>query len=271
MKKSRRKSGQSVVIGTLLLLALFVAFIAWFQITQIPTLNQDSESNNNDLIESDMFELQDKVYNSILDDEVNQVSFNTKVSYKLQISGFQDKIGQFMVTEFTDNPVEFRNENTSVDGLPTETISLEYKPSYLERTEVPFVFENGILVENQTSYSLDRGGQRFIRGNDIFIFELQSEFYLLQSSNPTLFTVPENELQETEITGIDEDTDGDGETERQDIEIELNTTLSEDVWTRLLDNEDNVLNVEGNGDSVIVTLDGLEEYTVHTGTVKIEL
>jgi hypothetical protein len=126
------------------------------------------------------------------------------------------------------------------------------------------VFENGVMVENQTTTGLDTGGQRFIRGNDIFIFEFESSFSALQSSNPTLITSPDRNVQETVITGFD---DGSG---KQDIKIELNTTLSANTWSRLLSNQQHVLDVSDNGDSVIITLDGQEDYTVHTGKALIE-
>lgn len=260
MIKSRRDSGQSVVIGALLLLALFVGFLAWFQITQIPILNQDSESSNNDIIRSDMFELQEKSYDSIINNNVNQISFETRVVYEYQIAGFQEQIGVFSIDEFDNNPVEFRNGNTTVNNLPDEMISLRYTPSYIERTEVPFIYENGVLIENQTTTGLDKSGQRFIRGNNIYVFEFETSFVALQSPNPTLVTVPERELQETDITGVGE----------EDIEIEFETTLSVDIWDRLLNDQQYVMNVEDNNGSIIVTLDGSEDYTVHTGKVRIE-
>ena len=238
MIKSKGDSGQSVVIGALLLLALFVAFISWFQITQVPILNQNAEAENNEMIRTEMFEFQEKSYDSILNDNVNQISFQTKVDYDYQISGFQDKIGQFSVTEFNDpitvtSVTEFNNEpitvtdaNKNVSGLPLSMISLKYTPSYIERTEIPFIYENGILIENQTTTRLDKGGQRFIRGNNIYMFEFETNFVALQSPRIVFFTVPvpDRDLQETIITGAN---DG-----KQDIKIELDTNLSVDIWNR---------------------------------------
>jgi len=265
MIKSKGDSGQSVVIGALLLLALFVAFISWFQITQVPILNQNAEAENNEMIRTEMFEFQEKSYDSILNDNVNQISFQTKVDYDYQISGFQDKIGQFSVTEFND-PITVKGaNNTSIGGLPSNMTSLKYTPSYIERTEIPFIYENGILIENQTTTKLDKGGQRFIRGNNIYMFEFETNFVALQSPRIVFFTVPDRDLQETIITGAN---DGN---EQQNITIELDTNLSVDIWNRLLRNQEHVLgNVSGNGGSINITLNGTEKYKVYTGKAIIE-
>ena len=264
MIKSKGDSGQSVVIGALLLLALFVAFISWFQITQVPILNQNAEAENNEMIRTEMFEFQEKSYDSILNDNVNQISFQTKVDYDYQISGFQDKIGQFSVTEFND-PITVTDANQNVSGLPSSMISLKYTPSYIERTEIPFIYENGILIENQTTTGLDKGGQRFIRGNNIYMFEFETNFVALQSPRIVFFTVPDGDLQETIITGAN---DGNGQ---QNITIELDTNLSVDIWNRLLRNQEHVLgNVSDNGGSIKITLNGTEEYKVYTGKAIIE-
>jgi len=265
MIKSKGDSGQSVVIGALLLLALFVAFISWFQITQVPILNQNAEAENNEMIRTEMFEFQEKSYDSILNDNVNQISFQTKVDYDYQISGFQDKIGQFSVTEFNNEPINVTDANKNVSGLPSSMISLKYTPSYIERTEIPFIYENGILIENQTTTKLDKGGQRFIRGNNIYMFEFETNFVALQSPRIVFFTVPDRDLQETIITGAN---DGN---EQQNITIELDTNLSVDIWNRLLRNQEHVLgNVSGNGGSINITLNGTEKYKVYTGKAIIE-
>lgn len=270
MIKSRCKSGQSVVIGALLLLALFVAFISWFQITQVPVLNQNAEAENNDIIRSDMFEFQDKSYDSILTDSVNQVSFNTKVSYRFELAGLQNNIGQFSIDEFDDEPINITRSNQSVDGLPSRMISLTYTPSYNERTENDYIYENGILVENQTTRGLDRGGQRFVRGDNIYLFEFEADFVSLQSPNTIFTIVPERDLQTTNVTGAFEDINNDGTETQQDIDIELDTNLDAETWERLLNNQANVVDVSDNVNSVIITLDGSEEYTVHTGKSRIE-
>jgi hypothetical protein len=268
MIKSKGDSGQSVVIGALLLLALFVAFISWFQITQVPILNQNAEAENNEMIRTEMFEFQEKSYDSILNDNVNQISFQTKVDYDYEISGFQDKIGQFSVTEFNNEPINVTDANQTVSGLPSSMISLKYTPSYIERTEIPFIYENGILIENQTTTGLDKGGQRFIRGNNIYMFEFETNFVALQSPRIVFFTVSDRDLQETIITGANENGT------RQDIKIELDTNLSVDIWKRLLSNQEHVkkreLTVSDNGGSIIITLDGKEEYKVYTGKAIIE-
>ena len=278
MIKSKGDSGQSVVIGALLLLALFVAFISWFQITQVPILNQNAEAENNEMIRTEMFEFQEKSYDSILNDNVNQISFQTKVDYDYQISGFQDKIGQFSVTEFNDKPITVTDANvtdanvtdankTNISSvLPSSMISLKYTPSYIERTEIPFIYENGILIENQTTTKLDKGGQRFIRGNNIYMFEFETNFVALQSPRIVFFTVPDRDLQETIITGAN-----DGNETRQDIKIELDTNLSVEIWEGLLSNQEHVKKVSSdNGGSIIITLDGKEEYKVSTGKAIIE-
>ena len=276
MIKSKGDSGQSVVIGALLLLALFVAFISWFQITQVPILNQNAEAENNEMIRTEMFEFQEKSYDSILNDNVNQISFQTKVDYDYQISGFQDKIGQFSVTEFNNEPINVTDANQNVSGLPSNMSSLKYTPSYIERTEIPFIYENGILIENQTTTKLDKGGQRFIRGNNIYMFEFETNFVALQSPRIVFFTVPvpDRDLQETIITGVDKDANDDGNKTRQDIKIELDTNLSVDIWDRLLSNQEHVIEpvkeVSDNGGSIIITLDGTEEYKVSTGKAIIE-
>ena len=270
MIKSKGDSGQSVVIGALLLLALFVAFISWFQITQVPILNQNAEAENNEMIRTEMFEFQEKSYDSILNDNVNQISFQTKVDYDYQISGFQDKIGQFSVTEFNNEPINVTDANQNVSGLPSSMISLKYTPSYIERTEIPFIYENGILIENQTTTKLDKGGQRFIRGNNIYMFEFETNFVALQSPRIVFVTVSDRDLQETIITGVDKDANDDGNKTRQDIKIELDTNLSVDIWERLLDNQDHVKKVSGNGGSINITLNGTEKYKVYTGKAIIE-
>ena len=269
MIKSKGDSGQSVVIGALLLLALFVAFISWFQITQVPILNQNAEAENNEMIRTEMFEFQEKSYDSILNDNVNQISFQTKVDYDYQISGFQDKIGQFSVTEFND-PITVKGANPNVRGLPSNMTSLKYTPSYIERTEIPFIYENGILIENQTTTGLDKGGQRFIRGNNIYMFEFETNFVALQSPRIVFVTVSDRDLQETIITGVDEDANNDGNETRQDIKIELDTNLSVEIWEGLLSNQGHVKKVSGNGGSIKITLDGTKEYKVYTGKAIIE-
>ena len=265
MIKSKGDSGQSVVIGALLLLALFVAFISWFQITQVPILNQNAEAENNEMIRTEMFEFQEKSYDSILNDNVNQISFQTKVDYDYQISGFQDKIGQFSVTEFNNEPI-ITDANQTVSGLNSSMISLKYTPSYIERTEIPFIYENGILIENQTTTGLDKGGQRFIRGNNIYMFEFETNFVALQSPRIVFVTVSDRDLQETIITGANNDENG-----QKNITIKLDTNLSVDIWNRLLRNQEHVLgNVSRNGGSINITLDGTEEYKVSKGTAIIE-
>jgi len=273
MIKSRRDSGQSVVIGALLLLALFVAFITWFQFTQVPILNQNAESEHHDMLRSDLVEFQDNSYDTILNNDVHQNSFNTKVTYDFQIAGFQDKIGHFSIVEFDNNPIMIRNADTTVSGLPDQMISFQYDTSYIERSESKFKYEYGALVEDESQISSDESTHRFIRGNNIYLFEYETDFITLQSPNTVLYTVPDRDLETTTISGEEVDIsqeDEDEQFETQDIEIEFETTFNVETWESLLSNQENILEIDGNDESVVITLDGTEEYTVHTGKAKIE-
>jgi len=273
MIKSRRDSGQSVVIGALLLLALFVAFITWFQFTQVPILNQNAESEHHDMIRSDLVEFQDNSYDTILNDNVHQNSFNTKVTYDFQIAGFQDKIGHFSVVEFDDNPINIRSVDTEVSGLPDSMISFQYNTSYIERSESNFKYEYGALVEDESQIGSDDSTHRFIRGNNIYLFSYDVDFITLQSPNTVLYTVPDSGLETTTISGEEVDVsqeDEDETFETQDIEIEFETTFNIETWESLLSSQEHILDIEGGDSSVTITLDGTEEYTVYTGTAKIE-
>lgn len=273
MIRNKKSSGQSVVIGALLLLALFVGFIAWFQITQIPILYQNAESDNQEELRVDMFDFQDELHDSIMNNNVNQFTFSTKMNYEYQLSGFENKIGQFSVTEFSDNPIQINNVNQSISE-PETVNSLKYTPSYIERTEVPFIYENNILVENRSSNSIDRSGQKFIRGTDIYLFEYDYTFKALQSVNPTVVISPKESYNEMSVTGEEIDIseeEEETELETQDIEIELVSSYDVETWEMLLRGQSNVEEItEVQDGRILVILDGGEEYTIHKGKIMVE-
>lgn len=263
------ESGQSVVVGAMLLLGLLVVFISWYQLTQIPVQNQNAEAEFHENVRLSMLEFKDKGYSSINNGETNQIEVNNKVEYpQWRLAGLQDNVGSIVFEDLGDNPVSFQGEEPTATGLTDNVSSIQYRTSYDEKEESTFVFEYGSIFElNPDGEDSIQGSQEFIRGDRIYLFGFSADFRVIQSENPSFVIVPDEAFQEQSISG---ETDEEGNT--FDIELEFRTDVDFELWERLLINEDNVVDMYESGeDSVVVVLDGGETYDVYTGSANIVL
>lgn len=268
LRKDSDSIGVSPVIGAMLLLMTVVLFISWYQIAQVPAINQDFESDTNDEVISSMINLKSSQLSVLVQNEtIDTTTINNVVSYPLQPIKPRDSIGTIRFKEI-DEPYEFSNLDDSeyINNLPNDTIHISYKSRYLELTNRNYSLENGILVDNQTeSKYIVNNNQIRIQNTRIYLYDLESEIDGINTRNPEL-TILSDSKSRKKISQSDLTDD------TKPLVFKFKSNVSATKWTNILkpSTSDIIQSVSKNNGYIVLELNNDYEYTVIKGKGRIQ-
>lgn len=268
LRKDSNSIGVSPVIGAMLLLMTVVLFISWYQIAQVPAINQDFESDTNDEVIRSMVNLKSSQLNVLVQNEsIDTTTINNVVSYPLQPIKPRDSIGTIRFNDIND-PYEFSNLDDSeyINNLPDDTIHISYKSRYLELTNRNYSLENGILVDNQkNSNYIVNNNQIRIQNTRIYLYELESDIDGINARNPEL-TILNDSKSRKKISQSDLTDD------TQPLVFRFKSNVSATEWSEILkpSTSDIIQSVSKNNGYIVLELNNDYEYTVIKGKGRIQ-
>lgn len=283
MRKSKN-GGQTVVVGSLLLLGLVVSVIIYVQLSILPDINKQTEIDSQDDAVENMIELRSASDLTLSTGTPQTVLFDNYVSYLPQPASPPNQRGQlnFIKGQMRVNNAEYvppENINCSNTTDPecdkdftrvqynNATTILTYDPSYIELSDNRTIkIDNTVIYENnpQNNAQIRYTEQSFIAGNQINLNALLSEKSGIKSPNGIDVTLQPNHYIQDKIQGDNNGT--------QNIEVVLSTSLSESEWEERLQDQANVLSVSVDvNDQLRVELDGSVEYRINFAETRIRL
>jgi hypothetical protein len=261
IRKNQR--GVSPVIGSMLLLMTLVLFLSWYQIAQVPIINQDVEfDSNNDAINS-MLKLKSSQLNVLVQNKtIDSTTLNNVVEYPLQPIRPRDSAGTIRFDKVED-PYAFSNldDPALINGLPNETRTVEYNTRYLELTNRNYTLRNGLLIDDKDSgIQILDDDQIRIRQNRIYLYQMRSEINSVTVKYPEI-TIERVNKKSTTITPSDLNDD------TKPLEFKFKSDLNKTVWQNTLDPQESqyIEKVSKSGDYITVELNENRRYTVIQG------
>lgn len=189
----KRDKAQSVIIGTMLLLAVAITFVSYIQVVEYPDRNLSAENQKHSQMASELTNLQSAINDVAATGSPKSVSFSTVTDYPLQPIPPDREAGQFVFKEYED-PVTIRTQpggEADLD-LPESTETIEYSPSYVEFSDPPELFiENSLVVERSQldgTLPISRNSQSMISQRSINLIYITADIDGIKKENPT-FTV----------------------------------------------------------------------------------
>jgi hypothetical protein len=262
--EENKENAQTLVIGSLLLLALAVSLIVYAQIMIFPQLNERSEFSQLKKSTDSMEDIKVKISSVATSGGSNSVLFNNRVSYPSQPATPSDQFGQVNIRGSEPIDINFANFGSSDPTSADDHKIISYKPRLVElQTEGrSSVYDNGIVgvtEPSQPGYTT-LSSQNIVKDDDVNIIQLISDGDSgFKSSEPTI-SFSRVEEASTTMSG-----DGSG----NDIEIEFRSQYSQSVWDSQLNGEPNVENVDVSGNQVTIFLDETETYNLEYARVLV--
>lgn len=268
LRRNSNSIGVSPVIGSMLILMVLVLFISWYQIAQVPAINQDYESDTNDKVISDMNKLKSSQLNVLVQDKsIDTTAINNVVSYPIQPVRPRDSIGTIRFKKIND-PYKFSNLDNSeyINNLPDDTVHISYKSKYLELTNRNYRLENGILVDNQSDSSyIVNDNQIRIQKTRIYLYSIESDIYGINTKNPVL-TITGDSVSSKKISQSDliDDT--------KPLVFKFKSNVSVSKWRNIFkpSTSDIIQSLSKNNNYVVLKLNNNYEYTVIKAQGKIK-
>lgn len=258
--------GQSLVIGFMLILALSIALLGWFQITQLPEINRDSEISFENDVSTDMNDFRSALWEVTQDPEteVRPVSIKTVVEYPLQSSKTDASTAQLQFSTISTNAYSFQNSDPiSVVDSDVSSTKIEHIPTYFVRDPSTTIIENNV-VARRTGSGINQsiGSQLMVSENEIYITQLNVDESSIVSQDPE-FVLREVDRDVTTMTATDNTTD---------IIMEAETTLPESFWKDEFENINSVdeTGVIVNNGTLNVPLDPSQSYEVHISRINLD-
>lgn len=253
--------GQTIAIGFILLLGVLIVFISWFQITQLPEINRDSEIKYEEEVDGSMTNLRDTIWDLTQDSDttIGSARVTTVVDYPLQQSKSSYATAQIRFN-VTNNAYSIDNINGSDPLVDTSQTTIKHQPRYFVRNERDTIIENNVVAGfSNNSFERIIAPQLLISNESIYVSEIEPTSQSIVQSDPT-FEVVRNSRQVTTIEPNNETSNY--------IEFTFSSKLSEEFWTDAFDNIDAVRTINKNNGSISVTLDN-KEYTVYKSNIEI--
>lgn len=260
-----KENAQTLVIGSLLLLALAVSLVLYAQIIIFPQLNERAEFSQLEESTESMKDIKVKVSSVATSGGSSSVVFNNRVSYPPQPASPPDQFGQLNIRG--SEPIDIRfasfdsgNDPTSADDHKV----ISYQPRLIElsTSDRSSVYDNGIVGTTEPDQSDEYttlSSQNIVQGNSVNIIQLVSDGDSgFKSADPTL-SFSRVDKASKKMTG-----DGSG----SDIQIVFTSQFNDAVWNKLED-ESNVEDVEVSGNEVTISLDETESYNLEYARVLV--
>lgn len=265
-EKQEGHKAQSLVIGFMLILALSIALLGWFQITQLPEINRDSEISFENDVSTDMNDFRSALWEVTQDPEteVRPVSIKTVVEYPLQSSKTDASTAQLEFSTISTNAYSFQNSDPiNVVDSDVSSTKIEHIPTYFVRDPSTTIIENNV-VARRTGSGINKsiGSQLMVSENEIYITQLNVDESSIVSQDPE-FVLREVDRDVTTMTATDNTTD---------IIMEAETTLQESFWKDEFENINSVdeTGVIVNNGTLNVPLDPSQSYEVHISRINLD-
>lgn len=278
---SEKRKAQSVVVGFIIILGIFVVFLSWFQLTQMPMLNQDAENQQHDETILDIQDFSETIEQSISGNTVNEKIIRNNVDYPIQLATIPSSMG-VLENSTTYKTINFQNENITAENSDTsldinfrQTTQLQYKTEYTEIEDSIFTYEYNTIIEEKQNATTVRS-QRFINNENINLYSINTNFNAVKSTNPQFSIIPIDSKESYQLEAENED---------KNIELKIESMLSQEKWERILniESQENIIELQveeseiGNEPNIIIIeLRSIDEnneiitYTLNIGSAKIQ-
>lgn len=261
--------GVSPVIGAMLLLMTIVLFLSWYQIAQVPIINQDVEYDSNNQVINSMLELKSSQLNVLVQNKtIDSTTLDNVVQYPLQPIRPRDSAGTVRFDKIED-PYAFSNLDHPdlTNSLPNQTRTVKYETRYLELTNRNYTLRNGIIVDNKdTDIQIVDDDQIRVRNNRIYIYNMNSDINSITVKYPEITLERTNKKTTTiEPSDLVDDT--------QPLEFKFKSELNESVWKDIMEPKESeyIETVSKSGDYIVVELNENRRYSVIQGKGTIEV
>lgn len=265
MMRHSESEGQSLVIGFMLILALSIALLGWFQVTQLPEINRDAEITYENDVSTDMNDFRRGLWEVTQDPntEVRPVSVKTIVDYPFQSSKTDASTAQLRFSTISTDAYSFQNSNPSIVVSDVSATKVEHRPTYFVRDPTTTMIENNV-VARKTGSGINQsvGSQLLVSENQIYITQLNVDSTSVVRQDPE-FVLREASRDATTMTA-DDDT--------QDIVMKAETTFTESFWKEEFSNVDAVdeTAVTVNSGTLNVPLDPTRTYEVYVSRINLD-
>lgn len=284
----------SVVVGVILMISIIFLFAGQYQLIQVPQDKLEAEFEHDSEVNQDFISLSNSIDSSSSSSERLSVEFPISPSYDFDVvfsSIFEavnlEPTGNVRGEEFVK---DMKVENaTGLDGSenywtgysdPCEedthcfrTSFIQYEPSYEEYRDSSIKHYENHLAYNKfddgfgnVSFDNLEESSDIVDGNQINLITLSARFDLTTRGRESLEIVPVSASSNTiSVTGDDD----------KPIVLEIPTRLPEEEWLSILSGNDNIENIEYDGNrqvgaSVRVYLNGTKSYDLKLSNIHVE-
>lgn len=273
MISTAKNRGQTIVVGSLLMLGLAVAFLVFLQISIFPDINQSRELDSQSNALDSMIDFRSSMQLVASSGTSQTVDYENQVNYPLQPAAPPEQKGQlsFMSGDLEINnaeEIERYNNGTKKPASEYNTFTVDktgiastaiYQPTYIEISDKnrKIVMDNTVIKENTPSNDVTHTNQSIISGNQINIVALETG-QVDGIKSPDNIPISINPTDE-----IDKEITGNG----GDITLTINSNRDQpdqtEPWASLVSNEPNVVDVRSSGDNLEIDLDGSKDYNLN--------
>ncbi|MFC7021236.1 MULTISPECIES: Ig-like domain-containing protein [Haloarcula] len=227
---------------------LLISMLALIQVNAVPAENQQVEFEHNKRVQQDMLNLERTILQSGTEDVPGSAQLELAARYPSRFFLINPGVGAGTIETRGAGTVTVSNARApsadtywNGDDRTFETTTLRYRPAYNEYGNAPVtVYEHNTLVNTfEGGAGLPVSSGSFIEGDQVTLVLLDGQLSTASTQSVAIETVPLSApTTSTTITN-----DGSG-----DIVIELPTTLTEEQWETLLEDErspnGNVANID---------------------------
>lgn len=254
-----KQKGQTVVIGSLLVLSVAVGALVFVQISVFPGINEDEELKSQGQAVQGMLELRSGLQDTLSSGSGQTVNYPTQVTYPPQPAAPPNQNGQvnFLTGSMSVENAEIKtgtnnstspllidqnNNNSQIDSVASV---IQYQPSYIEllSKDRDIKMDNLIVYENNPEGNrIKHAGQSLISGRQINLIAPKPSVLGVKTKGQTAISIDPQYRITGEIRGSSGGSDN--------IKISVFSTETEsDEWDKLEDNNDNVQDISGNEDN----------------------
>ncbi|MHC1573716.1 MAG: DUF7289 family protein, partial [Candidatus Syntropharchaeales archaeon] len=244
MKKLHGEDAVSSLVGALLLLAIFVSFIAMLQVHSVPVWNREVEYGHMDTLYNDFSNFKVAVEDSVIYNLPKSASIHMGTRYPTRVLLRNPQSHSSGTLTIVNN--SWVNISYGGKKIAIQTATLSFEPNHLYADTPTLVYEYGTVIRSYSNANVTTDDQSIIREGRITIPVILTGENLTSISGSEVREVNLNPA--TEALPIIIDPPG-------DVNITL-TTSYPDVWKRLLDGIPNT-NVSGN--TIFINKTGIKE------------
>ena len=266
----------SEILGAILVFGLVLALVVLIQVSAVPALNQQVEYDHSERLQNDMGELGSTIERVQATDSTESVAVELGVRYpnRLFLSNPRPVQGTLATgsrgTITVDGAVGTGESRDFWDGTQVSypTRAVVYSTDYREYrgAQESTTYEHGIVANTYPdSVSIVQQARAIVQGDNINIITVSGAVNETDTRQTTVPVTPIAHAPRTvPVTG-----------NGSDITITLETTLSEDAWREVLEDELDDGNVEmlsytaGSPATVDIVLNGSVTYDLRAGMVGV--